>query len=62
MYNDYKANKQMVVIKEKVRVAAYIHENLKKEAEKVAKSEGRSLSNYIEQLIRQDVKKQNSAA
>lgn len=48
----------MAVIKEKVRVATYIHENLKKEAEKIAKSEGRSLSNYIEQLIRRDIGKQ----
>lgn len=45
----------MAVTKDKVRVATYIHEDLKKKAEEAAKAEGRSLSNYIEQLIRKDL-------
>ena len=45
----------MAVTKDKVRVATYIKKDLKAQAEKVAKTQGRSLSNYIEQLIKQDV-------
>lgn len=45
----------MAVAKDKVRVATYIHQKLKQKAEEAAKAEGRSLSNYIEQLIKKDL-------
>ena len=45
----------MSVATNKIRVSTYIDEELKKKAEKVASSQGRSLSNYIEQLIKKDV-------
>ncbi|MBE9057577.1 hypothetical protein [Sphaerospermopsis sp. LEGE 08334] len=40
---------------DKIRVSTYIQQTLKEEAEKIADRQGRSLSNYIEQLIKQDV-------
>jgi predicted HicB family RNase H-like nuclease len=43
------------VTTEKIRVSTYIQQTLKEEAEKIADRQGRSLSNYIEQLIKQDV-------
>jgi predicted HicB family RNase H-like nuclease len=43
------------VATDKTRVSTYIEQTLKEEAEKVANNQGRSLSNYIEQLIKQDV-------
>ncbi len=46
----------MAVAKDKTRVVTYIAKDLKTEAEKAAKIEGRSLSNYLEQLIKRDVK------
>ena len=52
----------MAVVKDKVRVATYIKKDLKEKAEKAAKDQGRSLSNYIEQLIRRDVDLENSKA
>lgn len=45
----------MAVATDKTRVSTYIEQKLKEEAEKVASLQGRSLSNYIEQLIKQDV-------
>lgn len=45
----------MTVATDKTRVSTYIEQRLKELAEKVAASQGRSLSNYIEQLIKQDV-------
>ena len=48
---------KMAVTKDKARVVTYIHKSLKSQAEKAAKQEGRSISNYIEQLIKQDVEK-----
>jgi predicted HicB family RNase H-like nuclease len=45
----------MAVATDKTRVSTYIDQRLKELAEKVAASQGRSLSNYIEQLIKQDV-------
>lgn len=45
----------MAVATDKTRVSTYIDQKLKEEAEKVAAQQGRSLSNYIEQLIKQDV-------
>ena len=50
----------MAVAKDKVRVATYIHQNLKQKAEEAAKAEGRSLSNYIEQLIKKDLEQKAS--
>ncbi|MBD2211890.1 GIY-YIG nuclease family protein [Nostoc linckia FACHB-104] len=40
---------------DKTRVSTYIDQRLKELAEKVGASQGRSLSNYVEQLIKQDV-------
>ncbi len=45
----------MAVTKDKMRVATYITKELKAKAEQAAKAEGRSLSNYIEQLIKKDL-------
>jgi len=47
----------MAVSKDKVKVATYIHRDLKKRLEEAAELENRSLSNYIEMLIRKDVEK-----
>lgn len=46
----------MAVSKDKVKVATYIHKDLKKKLEESAESENRSLSNYIEMLIKKDLK------
>ena len=48
---------KMAVTKDKERITAYITKNLKAEAEQAARMEGRSLSNYIEQLIKRDITK-----
>lgn len=45
----------MAVATDRARVSTYIDQKLKELAEKVAAHQGRSLSNYIEQLIKQDV-------
>ena len=45
----------MSVTTDKTRVSTYIEQKLKELAEKVAAHQGRSLSNYIEQLVKQDV-------
>ena len=45
---------------DKKRVSTYITQELKEKAEQAAKEQGRSLSNYIEQLIRQDLEGRNS--
>lgn len=45
----------MGVATDKIRVSTYITPELKEQAEKLAAREGRSLSNYIEQLIKRDV-------
>jgi predicted HicB family RNase H-like nuclease len=45
----------MSVTTDKTRVSTYIEQKLKELAEKVAAYQGRSLSNYIEQLVKQDV-------
>jgi len=45
----------MTVATDKTRVSTYIDQDLKDLAEAAASKEGRSLSNYIEQLIRRDV-------
>ncbi len=45
----------MAIAKDRVRVATYIKKDMKIQAEKLAEQEGRSLSNYIEQLIKQDI-------
>jgi hypothetical protein len=45
----------MAVATDKNRVSTYISDDLKKKAEELAKAEGRSLSNYIEQLIKRAV-------
>ncbi|MEM8777437.1 MAG: ribbon-helix-helix protein, CopG family [Cyanobacteria bacterium P01_G01_bin.49] len=42
----------MTVATDKTRVSTYIDAELKKKAEIEAKKEGRSLSNFIEQLIK----------
>lgn len=44
----------MTVATDKIRVSTYISQELKEVAEKIAAIEGRSLSNYIEQLIKRD--------
>ena len=43
------------VVTDKKRFSLYIEQTLKEEAETVAAHQGRSLNNYIEQLIKQDV-------
>jgi aminoglycoside phosphotransferase family enzyme len=45
----------MSVATDKTRVSTYIDQKLKELAEKVAAYHSRSLSNYIEHLIKQDV-------
>lgn len=45
----------MTVATNKIRVSTYISRDLKDRAEAIAAREGRSLSNYIEQLIKRDV-------
>ncbi|MDJ0574207.1 MAG: hypothetical protein QNJ65_03450 [Xenococcaceae cyanobacterium MO_234.B1] len=52
----------MAIAKDRVRVATYIKKDLKTQAEKVAEQQGRSLSNYIEQLIKQDITKKKVKA
>lgn len=47
----------MTLTTDKTRVSTYIEPRLKEQAEKIAANQGRSLSNYIEQLIKQDVAK-----
>ena len=50
----------MAIAKDRVRVATYIKKDLKIQAEKLAEQEGRSLSNYIEQLIKPRYNKKRS--
>ncbi len=45
----------MTVATDKARVSTYIDYQLKALAEKAAQLEGRSLSNYLEQLIKRDI-------
>ena len=45
----------------KPRVVTYLDEELKARAEKVAEYQGRSLSNYIEQLVKADVARAEAA-
>lgn len=45
----------MTVATDKARVSTYIDYGLKELAEKAAQTEGRSLSNYLEQLIKRDI-------
>lgn len=45
----------MTVATDKARVSTYIDYGLKELAEKAAQIEGRSVSNYLEQLIKRDV-------
>ena len=45
----------MTVATDKTRVSAYVPEDLKEKAEQLAADEGRSLSNYIEQLLKNQV-------
>lgn len=45
----------MTVATDKTRVSTYIEYKLKELAERAAQLEGRSLSNYLEQLIKRDV-------
>lgn len=45
----------MSVATDKARVSTYIDYGLKELAEKAAQIEGRSLSNYLEQLIKRDI-------
>jgi len=47
----------MAITKEKARIVTYIKKDLKEKAQQAAEQEGRSLSNYIEQLIKQDITK-----
>lgn len=49
----------MTVATDKTRVSTYITIELKEKAEKKATKQGRSLSNYIEQLIKADVENDN---
>lgn len=50
----------MSVATDKVRVSTYIDHELKEQAEKAAQTEGRSLSNYLEQLIKRDIESKKS--
>jgi predicted HicB family RNase H-like nuclease len=45
----------MAVATDRARVSTYVDQKLKELAEKVAAHQSRSLSNYIENLIKQDV-------
>ena len=40
----------------KKQVAIYLTDEVKEAAQKAAKDQGRSLNNYVEQLIKQDIK------
>lgn len=50
----------MSVATDKTRISTYIDYELKEQAEKAAQLEGRSLSNYLEQLIKRDVESKRS--
>lgn len=45
----------MAVATDKARISTYVDQELKALAEIAAEQEGRSLSNYLEQLIKKDV-------
>jgi hypothetical protein len=47
----------MVLVTDKKKVSVYLNERLKKDAEKLAKSEFRSLNNLIEVLLQEAVEK-----
>jgi hypothetical protein len=51
----------MTVATDKIRVSTYISKDLKDKAEAIAATEGRSLSNYIEQLIKHDAESKEKA-
>jgi hypothetical protein len=46
---------------DKARVSTYIENSLKEDALKLAAIQGRTLSNYIEQLIKKDVERAKKA-
>lgn len=46
---------------DKKRVSVYVNEDLKEKIEKLATLEGRSVSNYIEQLLKKEAEKILSA-
>ena len=46
----------MTLATDRARVSTYIDQDLKELAEKAAEQEGRSLSNYLEQLIKRDLR------
>lgn len=46
---------------DKIRVSTYIDNSLKEDAEKLAEFQGRSLSNFIEQLIKKEVARAKAA-
>lgn len=50
----------MTVATDKTRVSTYIDYELKEQAERAAQIEGRSLSNYLEQLIKRDIESKKS--
>lgn len=43
------------VTTDKVRISTYVDQKVKEEAEQIAEEEDRSLSNYLEHLIKQDI-------
>ena len=51
---------KMAVTEDKARVVTYIKRDLKAKAQEAAKKEGRSLSNYIEQLIKKDIQEEKT--
>ena len=48
----------MVVATDKPKVSVYLETELKDKAESAAKKDGRSLSNWIRELIRREVESQ----